>query len=260
MKSIVVALFFIAVMQISGFATMQATDILIWNSDTLYLNKSPFESHPDVYHKIRKEEKVKSSGCWNGFVAEWIILDNSLYLQNIYSYSTGKIINKRVEKFLDRKFENGYLKVDWYSGEIIGGYGRYINYLFYKVYEKERLLKFNKGELEEIKRFDSKNIEFSINEKKVEDFVYKNFDWSILDTYNKTIEIESIYIKANESGSIEVLNIESSGIRKVDEEIERIIRLVPNWGTYYLNGQSHSFYGEYYFEFNKDKMKKYARQ
>ncbi|WP_430815975.1 hypothetical protein [Carboxylicivirga sp. RSCT41] len=259
MKSIVVVLVFTSVIQISSFATLQETDILIWNSDTLYLNKSPFESLPDVYQKIREKEEGISSGCWNGFIAEWIIIDNTLYLQNIYSHFTGKKINRRVEKILDRKFENGCLKADWYSGEFIGGYGRYLHCMFYIVYEKERLLKFNNGELEEIKKFDAKDIEFSINEDKVEDFVYKNFDWSILDPNNKSLLGASIYIEANESGSLEKLDFESSGGYEIDNEVERIIRLIPNWGTYYWDGKPYSFLGSYYFEFSQDKMKKYAR-
>ncbi len=258
MKSIIIVFLLIIGYQIKSFATFQASDILIWNSDTLYLDESPLESLSDVCQKIRERENGFSSACYNGFVAEWVIVENTLYLQNIYSYITSKNINRRLERILNRRFENGRLKANWYSGDFLGGFGRTLNCLYYAVYEKERLFKFDKGVLQEIKAFNAKNVEYSIDEKFLEEFIYQNFNWKIFDPEKEFFLRASIFIAADSTGKLKTIKFESSAGTEIDNEVERIVRLVPNWGTYYWNGKPYSFFGDFNLKFNNNMMNKYA--
>lgn len=258
MTKILFILILVAVGQIECFATLQTSDFIVWNNDTLFLDKSPLEQLPEVCTKIREKEKSVSSGCWNGFVAEWILKDSVLYLKNLYSYSTSKIINRRLEKILDTKFVNGLIKADWFTGEIYGGFGRYLNCMFYLVYEKERKFDFKDGILKTVENFDAKNIEYSIDDEKVKEYVYQNFDWAIFEPEHKFHKLSSVFIEADNSGALKTVKFETSDDIKIDKEVERILRLIPNWGVYFWNGEMYNFFKDYNFEFNNEKMKKYT--
>lgn len=258
MKQILLTLAITIVGQLNCLATMQKSDFIIWNNDTLLLNKSPLEELPQVCEQIREKEKFVSSGCWNGFVAEWRLVDSILYLKNIYSHSTGKSINKRLEKILNKKFDNGVIKAEWFTGEIFGGFGEYLHCLYFLVHTKERKFTFQNGCLKDIAFFDAQNIEYSIDEKMVEEYMYLNFDWSKFESSQEFYKSSSLFIEADNSGDLKTIKIESSAGHEIDKEIKRVLRLIPNWGIYYSNGEMFNFFNEYHFTFNNEKMKKYA--
>ena len=249
----------ILISQLDIFATMQKPDVLLWNGDTLFLNKSPLEELPEVCEKILEQEEFISSGCWNGFIAEWIIENDTLCLKNIYSYSTRKKINHRLEKILGTKFENGRIRADWFSESIIGGFGRYLNCSYFLVYENERLMKFEKGKLDKVKELNSENIDYSIDSKKVEEFVYMNFDWEMFDIDKDFFNSATVYVQADTLGKIKKIQFEYCSEKVIEKEIKRILMLIPNWGRYYWLGSPYEFAESYYFEFNNEQMYKYAR-
>lgn len=259
MKKILLILIIVLTGQIECLATLQVSDFLIWNNDTLFLDKSPLEQLPEFCEKIREKEKIVSSSCWNGFVAEWILIDSVLYLKNIYSYSTKKNYNKRLEKYLDKRFDSGLIQADWFTGEIYGKFGRHLHCMYYLVYEKERRFDFQDGILKNVKNFDAKNIEYSINEEKVEEYVYQNFNWEIFKKEQKFRKFAFVFIDTDTLGELMTIKFETSAGSDIDKEVERVLQLIPNWGIYYWNGELYNFFNEYYFEFNNDKMKNYAR-
>jgi hypothetical protein len=71
------------------FATSQIPDILIYKGDTLSIFANPLEQLYDN-DSIRPnffdgKEGCMSTACWRGYEAEWIIIDDYLYLTGIYS-------------------------------------------------------------------------------------------------------------------------------------------------------------------------------
>ena len=70
-----------------GFATEQIPDILIWKNDTISLHSNPLGSYSklDDLNLFGDKDAGYSTACWRGYIAEWKIIDNKLYLSNIYS-------------------------------------------------------------------------------------------------------------------------------------------------------------------------------
>ncbi|NOU60811.1 hypothetical protein [Marinifilum caeruleilacunae] len=256
--------FFILSLILFGFidslATMQASDKLIMGSDTLYLDRSPIEILPEVCKKIQDKEKSIYSCCWNGFTAEWVIENDVLYLQNIYSFSTGRKINKRLQKILNTKFINGKIKADWVTGSYYGGFGRQLTRLYDIVYEKELLFEIKNGSIQNIEKFNSKNIEYSINKENVKSFIYRNFNWELFDDSIEFDEEVGFFIAANKKGNLIKIKIESYCDVKIEKEIRRILKLIPNWGTYYKDGIVQSFFDDYYLVFNNKQMIKFTHK
>lgn len=258
MKKSLFILLLIFFSHLPTFATFQTSDILLLNNDTLNLYKSPLENFPDVRNKIFNEEDDINTDCEYGFFAEWVILNDTLYLQNIYNCQNGKKINQRLEKIMNRKFVDGRLKADWYTGELLGGYGRYLSCIYYVVYEKERLFIINGGKLENIRYFDARNIEYSIDKNVVEEFVYKNFNWEIFNSKDEFNESVYVSLSADKAGNIESLNFENSSGSMIEKEVERVLRLIPNWGTYYWHAGIYAFSGGYNLRFNNETMSLYT--
>lgn len=253
---IILSLFYISIVDCN--ATLQCSDILIYKGDTLYLSISPLEKLHHVCIEIKDKEEELSSECWNGFTAEWLLEDGNLYLKNIFSYSTGKNINKRLERIIKKKFVDGKMKADWFTGSFYGGFGRHLDCLYFLVYEKERYMEFDKGILKLVKKYDAKNTEYSIDESKVKEFVYSNLDWDILKNVQNSIVI--VYVEANSVGEIKRLEIENSGGKLVDDEVKRVLRLIPNWGIYYWQGEEYEFFESYHFRINLKNKQRYSQE
>jgi hypothetical protein len=258
LRRVVFLVLFIYTWHLNVVATMQKADILIINSDTLFLDRSPLEDLPEVCKKIKG--KGLSTDCWNGFTAEWILIDSVLYLQNIYSCSTGNNINQLLENILNRKFEDGRLIADWFSDGIYGGFGRKLTYLYQVIYEKERYFIFDKGVLKTIKNYDAKDTEYSLNEDAVVDFVYKHFNWNILAKQNWFPQTVSIFLEADKRGKIKRLEYSAEKISAVHKEVKRILCLIPNWGVFYSEGKKHSFNWSYSFGFSRARMESLKRK
>ena len=92
-----IALFAILISPLFVFATAQMGDILIWKGDTSTIFSNPLESRPD-FDSLRKKlfgetEAPIHTACWRGYIAEWTIIRDELYLTNVYScnYKKNKI-------------------------------------------------------------------------------------------------------------------------------------------------------------------------
>lgn len=104
----------LSVISLTIYATEQAPDRLIYNSDTIKIESYPLEvlmqSDSLIHNKIFGYDTVccVSSGCWRGHVATWEIINDSLYLTNLIAgcgdhvfeldwvFGTEKVINNKV--------------------------------------------------------------------------------------------------------------------------------------------------------------------
>jgi len=68
-------------------------DLLIWENDTIQIQTFPLNCWSKFDQKNlfdNKEVKPECWGCLKNYTAEWKIINNKLYLSNIYSFNFKK--------------------------------------------------------------------------------------------------------------------------------------------------------------------------
>lgn len=187
-----------------------------------------------------------TTGCWRGYQATWIIEDEHLYLKEIASccfYEDG--IKADLKELFGSKYADGKVKADWFTDTVIAPQGKVLYYVhmgYNSIYEKELELKFQKGRLSGTVMYDNTKSRPSVyngNEKKLEEFIYSNIDWSKLpETGKKAIRVVA-YFSANENGVVDRVEIMPGSPRKYDRETIRVIKSIPDWDIVYERGQFH---------------------
>ncbi len=121
--------------------TAQVREHLSYKGEDYYLATEPLYR----YLKAKRISFVAdNTACWRGYVGDWLIEDNKLYLVELHAY-----IRNYEKVGLDYLFP-GQTKVlaDWFSGEIQIPHGEMIRYVhqgYASLYEKELFLKIKKG-------------------------------------------------------------------------------------------------------------------
>lgn len=103
------------------FATEQTPDILIYKSDTIYMETYPFEILMDsdslIRDKIFGDEFCISSGCWRGHVGTWLIENDSLFLIDLIDGCVG--IKFKLEEVFNVKVIDNKIFAVWFSGDLM---------------------------------------------------------------------------------------------------------------------------------------------
>ena len=118
-------------LSLSLFATEQSPDILIYKSDTIFIDTYPLENLMESDSLLKKkifensDEICMSSGCWRGHVATWKIENDSLFLI--------KLINgcedfefKLENVFGEKNVENNQVFANWFSGDLNASFEEYL--------------------------------------------------------------------------------------------------------------------------------------
>jgi hypothetical protein len=285
----------ILVFPLSGFATTQVGDILIWEGDTLSLRPLPLELREDYgsliakvldeiqreYKEIYNKDKVISlTSCVRGYLAEWILLNDSIFLNNIYHCNNRKVKVDLKNIFPDIE-ENDKIFASWINGNLYLQQGKDISFrgLFNPIYEFETGLSVENGVLKNFEFFHNRIEKRSafLDSTVVYDFQDKNINWDILpDLTNKTILI-LLLVNINEHGQIEsITRLNTSGLtegetrKKVnryvpDIDVEevfinetiRIAGLIPEWDVIYQRGKIRE--EVFYIYFSEEMRTKYKK-
>jgi len=228
-----------------GFATEQIPDILIWKNDTISLHSNPLGSYPklDDLNLFGDQNDGYSTACWRGYIAEWKIIDNSLYLSNIYScdyaYSENKI-KADLKKLFPKLYDNGNVLANWYSGELSVPNGKLIHQEL-KIYESEWILNLKKGTIINEKKFDNSGCHISIytqSQKSLNDFIAKNINWNNIPHLEKGIHKVYGLIKSGNSKTEFTIKIKSNTkYKELEKEALRILKLLPEFDFYIKAGK-----------------------
>ncbi|MHB0756944.1 hypothetical protein [Polaribacter sp. M15] len=228
-----------------GFATEQIPDILIWKNDTISLHSNPLGSYPklDDLNLFGDQDAGYSTACWRGYIAEWKIIDNKLYLSNIYScdyfYSENKI-KADLKKLFPKEYENGIVLANWYSGELSVPNGKLINQEL-KVYESEWILSLKKGKVIDEKKFDNSESHISIytqNQESLNDFISKNINWNNIPHIEKGNHKVYGLIKSGNSKTKFSVEIKSrTKYKELEKEALRILKSLPEFDFYIKAGE-----------------------
>src|SRR5690606_14833793 len=141
-------------------ATEQEPDRLIIKGDTMLLHALPFDEwrNQSKYDKPLFPDSLVgfSTGCWRGYVAYWEIIDDQLYLTNIYNERKNAKANLQV--IFGKKVKNGRVKAYWFSDTVTAFRGKllYSDHAgFSSVFEHEYEYVFDNGILHSTAYFDN---------------------------------------------------------------------------------------------------------
>jgi hypothetical protein len=133
-----------------AWATAQFPDTLVYEGETLPIFSNPLESYFDAAHpRPRELFPFTCTACWRGYVATWKIENGDLYLVRLVK---GDCSSKPEDIDAGPIFPGRSLpvKADWFSGTLRIPRGKQLMYVhmgYGSVYERERLLSFEKGRL-----------------------------------------------------------------------------------------------------------------
>ena len=129
--------------------TAQIREKLIYNGEEYYMATEPLQPYLE-------EKKIVfdylSTACWRGYVGEWVVEDNKLYLINLEA----NILREKQES--SKEYETVGLEylfpnekkvfAKWFTGVISIPYGKMLIYIhsdYASIYEKELYLEFVSG-------------------------------------------------------------------------------------------------------------------
>ena len=243
----------------SANATNQVNDILIYKNDTLFLYDSPLEQFEDVTKRILSlETEVElSSACWRGYRARWIIKDGILYLSKVTHCHSSKVINNLVEEVLGRNFKDGLMKADWVTDEIWAGKNLVPGGIYIDIFEKEYKFKVAEGKIKDVELISFKACHYQ-PEDSLYRFIYSNIDWDNIRTDKLKAQL-SVYVTTDKFGKVNHAEIESSTNSYFNNEILRVLKLLPCRNVYYNKGEFWDVGETLSLKINKNDKVKYVR-
>lgn len=229
-----------------SFATAQIPDRLIYNGDTVSIFSNPLEQLPNIdslrTHLFNDNKERWNTACWRQYQAQWTIIDNQLYLTAIYScnYHEYKIQADLKQLFPD-KYENGKVKADWVTANILSPQGEQLYYVhsgYESLYEKEVVYEIANGQLKGITTYDNTKSTKSAysNDTTLFHFIYSNIKWESLPKTDKTAKVY-IQFSANEQGIIDSIKVMKGVDETFDSEAMRVVKSIPEWDVFYRRGQ-----------------------
>lgn len=269
MREIVTIL--LVLFSVTVFATEQTPDVLIYKSDTIFIETYPFENLMNSDSLIRKrifgdsDEYCISSGCWRGHVATWIIENDSLFLIDLIDgceenkfilqdvFNKEKVINNKV--FADwftgdlLEYESWFVliddddskkKPDRFSCKIINGKVKFINY------NKLSTPNVNSASDKSIEKTDT-TVYIIVDENPVLLTEARNYEMSELKYFivenikfpqNEIDCMGSVYISfiVEKNGNVSNKKFERKLCEGYDEEAMKVIDLMTNWKPGLLKG------------------------
>lgn len=242
-------------------ATNQVKDLVVFGQDTLSFYSSPLEQIDSITAKIFELKKTTdySSACWRGFRAEWEVINNTLYLSNVYECHSDKKINKIIERILGEKFDNGLLKADWVTGNFWAGKD-YVpeQTLYTTIFKQECKFEFENGHLKGSKWIYYLPCEYA-DEEKLTEFVIQSLDLAKLPDLDSLSISLSAYLQSDKTGKIINVKIESSTDSRYNDAIKNALVELPCVPVYFNRGRFWNVGETVYLIINGQKLKKYAR-
>ena len=156
----------LAAIPIAVRGTPQVPDRLVYKGNTYPLLANPLES---FYQDAKSRPKFFSfpgqelSGNWRGYVATWEIADGKLYLIEIDSWICASGTSEDCQHadlatLFGKRYRNGKVKADWYSGELRLANGRVLRYPwigYSAIFEHEIVLSVKAGRLAAERHIDN---------------------------------------------------------------------------------------------------------
>jgi hypothetical protein len=136
-------------------ATEQSPDLLIYKSDTIYIDEFPLDilsNQDSIIAKRLNDTNCISTDCWRQYIGIWKIVNDSLFLVGLKDCCEYKEIPLN-DVFDESELQDGKVFAIWYSGNIKAGFGKWIRFdenKWENVYEKELDLDIINGKVENV--------------------------------------------------------------------------------------------------------------
>ena len=145
-------------------ATEQVADLLIYKSDTIYIDKYPLEillQQDSIIANRLKDSTCFTTGCWRQHIGIWKIENDSLFLIGLKECCDYKKIP------LDKVFNSSEIKykkvfANWYSDNIIAGFGELLVFdedNWKNIYENNIVLEIENGTIKKCEIIKNKILE-----------------------------------------------------------------------------------------------------
>ena len=259
-KKYILIKLFIVTGFIGAFATPQVSNMLVYNGDTIsiYMNTLPNEFYKldtvtfdsnEYINRILNVNLFGDEPCWitdcgDGYRVMWEIIENQLYLIDIYSccYYEDSIKADLTSLFKEQVI-NGKVKADWVTGNFISLQGKRLLYDHDMgtggIFEHEVEFYFAKGKLTATKLYDnskSRQSVYSQDQRKLQEYIYGNINWKDLPQKDSIIEV-IVKFSANEKGIIDNVEVVRGYDETYDQEAVRVIKIIPEWDVYFQKGK-----------------------
>ncbi len=242
-------------------ATNQIEDVLYHGQDTLFFYDSPLEKIDSITTKIfdLKKDIDYSSDCWRGFQAEWKLINDTLYLLNVYECNTDTKLNSVIEQITGRKFKNGLIKADWVTGYFWSGKDFVPEQTLYiSIFKHECNFEFANGYLKSSKQIDYIPCDY-LDKEKLTEFVIQHMDSTKLpDADDWSIRL-SAYLQSDKTGKIVRVKIESSTDSRFNDVVKNALIELPCRPVYFNRGEFWQVGETVYLTINEKDLKKYLR-
>ncbi len=272
MKRNLLCILIVVISNFSALGTPQSGDLFIWKG-----NKYPCYSYPlEQWSKIDSIRDslfgdlnaAKSTGCHRDYIAEWSILDDALFLTNIYSseYLNDGIKADLVALFGSKCDAKG-VKADWVTGNVLIPTGKVIHQGYdgsLSFYDRELVLILEEGKLleaVECENIYSHKSEFTENSEKLWDFIYSNVDWNKIPNLGTEKFTVSIELSSSEVAKPDIIGARNKvKLDILNKEALRVANMIPDWNVYY---KACEVYRQFYIlpiAFSEEIRRKYTRR
>ena len=230
-----------------GFSQVEYhfADLLIWKNDTTEIYSYPMCPQNEI--KIQKLFIAKGIIQGRSFMsckyykAEWKILEDKLYLSNIYS---GNYYQDNFKVNIDSLFsgnKNGLIFADWYTGNIFVPEGSYIHVggsHGSNIHESEWKISIKNGVIlkEELKQENYYESIYTKNPDSLRNFITMQIDWSQIPVLETEKEKVHASIKTGEGKNGFTIDVRSNN-EKISQEITRVLQTLPEFNYYYFHGR-----------------------
>ena len=233
---------------------------LIWENDTIRIISNPLSQRTDydslsvkIIDKIEKAiypEELLFSG-FSHYHAEWILQNDSLFLNNINTYYDVEISLNDIFPDIGK---NQKLFADWVNGELHSPQGKTLvqgSTIHSSLLEREMVFTFENGLLKNYELFHNQVVRMV--DSNFYRFAHRNINWDIIPDLADRIILVYIGVQPNEQGQFENIIEEYTFLMEFPvnnddfiitdlnnifiQEGIRIAKLISDWEVIYQRGK-----------------------
>lgn len=253
----------VTLLYLFNFNTPQVYDAIEYKGQSYSLiGASPLESY--LYEKGMEETLLENgfnTACWRGFIAQWKVKDEQLFLADLVSCGNNEnLFTPEFLKSIGLAYDSSGIHFSYFSGSLLLGRNRISTpYHMESLFKEEAALSFEEGVLFESERFDNSKTYISSYEDDIDEF-NRMLIWN-LDTTDFNLSKTERFAVAISSGDhekpISKVEILKSSNEQLNPAIEAAILEFPEWSIIYKKGKITSKKVAIYLTINREVVSKF---